>query len=151
MEVNSSGDEQTKVPSDTDDDSENSERLPDWYDARIEAYDKESKMFTVRFVGEEENVYNMGLSPTLVRPSIRAWVKRTLAILNWAEESNWINELVLPTSTAMLEDEIYLNQMLEKNRLSYCSESLHYPFERAGSMVTSKVAGIKNTTVQIME
>ena len=143
VEVSSSGDEQTKVPSDTDDDSEKSELLPDWYDARIEAFDKQSKMFTVRFVGEEENVYNMGLSPTLVRPSIRAWEKRTLAILNWAEESNWINELVLRTSTAMLEDEIYLNQMLEKNRLSYCSESLHYPFERAESMVTSKVAGIK--------
>lgn len=51
-----------------------------WYYARIRSYDAVEKQFQVVFAGDKE-VYSMALDPQTVRPSNRAWARRTRALL----------------------------------------------------------------------
>jgi hypothetical protein len=53
----------------------------DWYDATVISYCQKKLTFLIRFVGDD-NLCEMPLTPTLVRPSVRAWVKRTKFLLN---------------------------------------------------------------------
>jgi hypothetical protein len=60
----------------------------DWYDAKVEAFSSAPGQrqpfftFKVRFVGDEDDAeYDMVLTPHIVRPSSRAWIRRTLALL----------------------------------------------------------------------
>jgi len=53
----------------------------DWYDAHIESFNSETGLFQVSFVGEKDR-YNMPLSQINVRPSARAWVRRTRFLLD---------------------------------------------------------------------
>jgi hypothetical protein len=56
------------------------EHVEDWYDATVLAFDHETSRFRVSWIGEE-TVHLMALTPDLVRPSARAWIRRTRAIL----------------------------------------------------------------------
>jgi hypothetical protein len=63
----------------------------DWYDAKIESYCRRAGsgvlVFKVTFVGDDDNtVYEMNLTPDIVRPSARAWIRRSLALLGRPEE-----------------------------------------------------------------
>ena len=59
----------------------------DWYDARILQYiapdeSHANGQFVVHFLGDPESTtYTMALDPRIVRPSARAWAKRTLKLL----------------------------------------------------------------------
>ncbi|KAL9181852.1 hypothetical protein ACHAXT_012195 [Thalassiosira profunda] len=69
----------------SDEESEGSEGEDDidWYDAHILSYDTEARQFVVHFLGDTPDVkYTMALRPQVVRPSVRAWTKRTLALLH---------------------------------------------------------------------
>jgi len=61
----------------------------DWYDAHILSYKLDIEnggqpTFTVHFLGDDTSVtYDMALTPKVVRPSVRAWTKRTLELLCW--------------------------------------------------------------------
>ena len=66
---------------DDDDDTEADD--VDWYDAKVLCYNAKNKKFTVYFLGSETTVsYEMSLWPKVVRPSVRAWTRRTLALLS---------------------------------------------------------------------
>jgi hypothetical protein len=89
---------EVSVPDDEDDDDEHEE---DWYAAHIVAVavPKEQQpeqggldstgsstlisptIFQVRFVGEDDTTYDMLLTPDIVRPCARAWIRRTRALL----------------------------------------------------------------------
>jgi hypothetical protein len=60
---------------------ENSGYCSDWYDARIESFDSATGFFNVTFFGDKHH-YEMTLKEEKVRPSVRAWVNRTVDILN---------------------------------------------------------------------
>lgn len=64
-------------------DNENESFCSDWYDAHIQSYNAQTDLFQISFLGED-HVYDMKLTPTskTVRPSLRAWVKRTKFILD---------------------------------------------------------------------
>lgn len=92
---------------DGDDDDESSiEHEEDWYDARIVAFSRLEPpttsaaddnnnhnnnnnrnnhsfllFFRVSFVGDDVRIYEMELTPELVRPSARAWIRRSRALL----------------------------------------------------------------------
>ncbi|KAL7554090.1 hypothetical protein ACHAWF_017477 [Thalassiosira exigua] len=52
----------------------------DWYDAKIFSY--AGGKFAVHFLGDDPfKTYEMELTPAIVRPSARAWAKRTLALM----------------------------------------------------------------------
>lgn len=89
--------------SETDDDI-------DWYDAKVLSYNDKTGKHTVYFLGSETSVtYEMVLSMKIVRPSVRAWTKRTLALLNLNAKEEIITgniENYLPSSTEFLNDTI---------------------------------------------
>jgi len=65
--------------------SEEHEDVDDWYDGHVEGINARKEngkySFQVTFVGDEK-LYTMVLEPESVRPSARAWIKRSKAILN---------------------------------------------------------------------
>jgi hypothetical protein len=73
-----------------------------WYDATVLALDEGKSQkssnrsnktyFQVRFLGENDKLYSMALSPDLVRPSARAWIRRTKAILQQPSSSTGTTE-----------------------------------------------------------
>jgi hypothetical protein len=73
------------VPCNDDSDSDE-ETLHEtgWYEARVVSFLRQEEsgklIFTISFVGDEE-LSELPLSPTLVRPSATAWIKRTRALL----------------------------------------------------------------------
>lgn len=78
---------------DDDDDEET------WYDATVVEVDpKENNSgmvyFHVKFLGDEYRLFCMPLTPDIVRPSVRAWIRRTKAIL-------------MPSSQSELDNNIY--------------------------------------------
>ena len=86
-----SNDNGTKDCSSTDEDeTSNIEHEEDWYDATVESFESLRKSdgddgteflyFNVCFVGDE-TMYQMVVSPDTVRPSARAWIRRTKAML----------------------------------------------------------------------
>ncbi len=81
-----------------DDDSQGS-FIDDWYAGRVlEATVQEDGTVVVKvlFVGDEQ-IYEMELSPSKVRPSARGWIKRTTALLSRRHGE-------LPPDTATPED-----------------------------------------------
>lgn len=126
-----SSEEQKKPPSDEDgnaemkgeehkDDDSNSadewedEDVTDWYDATVIGFSSETGVSKVRFVGDDDTVYSMKLKPSIVRPCVQAWVKRSNAILEGHYEGQqgfdfgaW--EKQLPVDTATLQDQRFLD------------------------------------------
>jgi hypothetical protein len=94
----------------TDDNGDASvEDIEDWYDGHIDAIESRKEngnvSFHVRFVGDE-TIYTMVLEPSWVRPSARAWIKRSKALLNNHSNlaaqnflTDWENSLPADTST----------------------------------------------------
>ena len=74
-------DETSTADTDSEEDEDTGEDAIDWYDGKILSYSNGN--FVVYFLGDEEDVtYTMPLTPKIVRPSVRAWTKRTLALLS---------------------------------------------------------------------
>ena len=101
----------TSTADDDDDDDAGGEAI-DWYDGKILSYSDGN--FVVYFLGDTEDVtYTMPLTPKIVRPSVRAWVKRTVALLSHdvdltkEEVIHNIESIAgsLPPSTALPRDE----------------------------------------------
>jgi hypothetical protein len=114
-----------------DAEDEEEEVISDWYDARILEYkitEGDKVSFKIIFVGED-HTYSMELSPSNIRPSARAWVKRTKKLLSTREAEGW--EAALPADTSTLKDQAYLMELKEKLLGSASSEAsppdaLHY-------------------------
>lgn len=79
----------------------------DWYDGHVEEIesrkDDGSYSFRVRFVGDD-TLYNMVLVPRIVRPSARAWIKRSKALLEPSKKSRSDWEKSLPPDTRTTSD-----------------------------------------------
>ena len=61
------------------------EEVSDWYDATVLSYRPKSDPdapFRIRFAGDDDTVYDMPLRRNVVRPSARAWCRRSVAILD---------------------------------------------------------------------
>lgn len=95
------------------------EEETDWYDGRVVSVQTgKDVLFRVTFVGDD-TVYEMRLQPRLVRPSARAWIERTRAILLPPSSSgatttttkSW--ERDLPPDTSTLEDEKILAELAD--------------------------------------
>ena len=66
-----------------EEDATTSEEPSDWYDGRIVSAEKRNDgtfLFFITFVGDEQ-IYDMVLGRALVRPSARAWLRRTKSLL----------------------------------------------------------------------
>jgi Transcription factor S-II (TFIIS), central domain len=101
--------------------------IVDWYDGKVLMFQQTSKgcFFQVCFLGDSK-MYTMVLNQNLVRPSARAWILRTKAILDVQDEENW--EMLLPNDTSMLDDLDYLQsiqQQLEQNVVNMTPNLLH--------------------------
>ncbi|KAK1748201.1 TFIIS central domain-containing protein [Skeletonema marinoi] len=101
---------ESDVTSTADDDDDTGADAIDWYDGKILSYADGN--FVVYFLGDTEDVtYTMPLTPKIVRPSVRAWTKRTLALLSCdvdlTNEGTIPREIVdsLPPSTDIPKDE----------------------------------------------
>lgn len=98
--------QRTVATSDDDDENEENEAEPsDWYDGFIISAKKcvEGQfLFFIKFVGDDQ-IYDMTLKRELVRPSARAWIRRTRVILFPSIEFN-ILENRLPADTMTLDD-----------------------------------------------
>jgi len=84
-ELTDSDNDESGSSSEEEDDGEDD---IDWYDAHILSYKLDTSgqqpTFTVHFLGDDTSVtYDMALTPKVVRPSVRAWTKRTLELLCW--------------------------------------------------------------------
>lgn len=96
----------------------------DWYDAKIQSYNKTTGKHTIYFLGSETSVtYEMVLSMKIVRPSVRAWTKRTLALLNLNAEkkiiiSSSIENNISP-STEFLNDTNHLDSLQQSERTKF--------------------------------
>jgi hypothetical protein len=109
-----------------DDDNDGAEKDDiDWYDAKVLSYDAKNNKFKVYFLGSEKTVsYEMSLSTKVVRPSVRAWTRRTLALLCLDEKAASILdgskcdgiEHCLPPSTERREDTHQLEIILQRER-----------------------------------
>jgi len=104
---------ESDVTSTADDDDDTGADAIDWYDGKILSYADGN--FVVYFLGDTEDVtYTMPLTPKIVRPSVRAWTKRTLALLSCdvdlTNEGTIPHEIVdsLPPSTDIPKDETKL-------------------------------------------
>jgi hypothetical protein len=111
-----------------------------WYDATVLALDEGKSQrssssrtnktyFQVRFLGDNDKLYSMALSPDLVRPSARAWIRRTKALLQQphantgtatTEYSTKQWEEALPPDTAIL--------MLDRAELKRVEQDLQRDF-----------------------
>lgn len=91
------------------------EHEPDWYEGRVESFDPASGKFQVRFVGDEA-IYNMKLDCKTIRPSVSAWVQRTVAILEVKDSmfDEWENSLPVATGCFPTEGEGFLPLELPK-------------------------------------
>lgn len=118
-------DEKDSTKSDDDgDESEEEEAddqhdVTDWYDATVTGYDSDKDIFKVKFVGDDDTVYEMKLSPKIVRPCTQAWLKRSQQVLEGKYDDAspfdfdaWEKQLLVDTAT--LEDREYLHQKWNK-------------------------------------
>ena len=96
------------------DSEEEVQDVTDWYDATVIGFDQETQIFKISFVGDDDTIYEMPLKPAIVRPCIRAWAKRSKAILEGHYKGEVFDfsvwEKQLPVDTATLEDRNYLEQ-----------------------------------------
>jgi hypothetical protein len=106
----SDSDATSTADDDDDDDDDAGKDAIDWYDGKILSFADGN--FVVYFLGDAEDVtYTMPLTPKIVRPSVRAWTKRTLALLSYdidlTKEAVRNDEIAdsLPPSTALPQDE----------------------------------------------
>ena len=106
--------EKNRTEEESGEDSDESE-ISDWYDGRILSYKctEQGPSFEIQFVGEGQ-IYTMNLTRSLVRPSARAWLVRTKALLSSRELERW--EESLPVDTAALEDWARLQDLRRKIR-----------------------------------
>ena len=114
------GDENQSSSADEDDSSAEGSIIDDWYAGHVIGVgpqEHEPFMFQISFVGDEQ-VYEMALVPSKVRPSASGWIKRTKALLDCnsvfiANSSGagdtW--ETQLPPDTSTLADQPELNRM----------------------------------------
>jgi hypothetical protein len=122
--VAASGDEANKG------DAIGSEEPSDWYDGRIvsakKCYDGRF-LFFVTFVGDEQ-IYDMVLGRALVRPSARAWLRRTIALL-LPKGGFDLFQSTLPADTMTLDDVPELLRLKESldmdSALSYTETNGH--------------------------
>lgn len=99
----------------------------DWYDGLVVSAEKcnDGKfIFAIKFVGDEQ-IYNMVLERELVRPSARAWVQRTRALIlpGGAFDAMKLN---LPADTMTMNDVpevLQLKESLDKDSSFSCTES----------------------------
>lgn len=86
----------------------------DWYDGHVEEIeckkDDGPYSFRVRFVGDD-TIYTMVLTPRIVRPSARAWIKRSKALLEPSKKSRPDWEKSLPPDTRSISDAEQLVQL----------------------------------------
>lgn len=108
-ESDASESDATSTADDDDDDDTGADAI-DWYDGKILSYADGN--FVVYFLGDTEDVtYTMPLTPKIVRPSVRAWTKRTLALLSCdvdlIKDGAIPDEIAdsLPPSTSIPQDE----------------------------------------------
>ena len=90
------------------DESSQGSIIDDWYAGRILSAAPNangSVQFRVLFVGDEQ-IYEMELSPSKVRPSARGWIKRTTALLCRKGD--------LPADTATPEDRLCIRKLQEE-------------------------------------
>ncbi|CAB9514346.1 Transcription factor S-II (TFIIS), central domain [Seminavis robusta] len=99
-----------------EEEEEESEDVEDWYDGHIDQIEElrdGNYSFRVRFVGDD-TIYSMVLVPGRVRPSVRAWIKRSKAILGNQALAKTIKSVVdwenaLPIDTRTLQDTPHLD------------------------------------------
>jgi hypothetical protein len=110
----------TSTADDENDDDDAGKDAIDWYDGKILSF--QDGYFVVYFLGDAEDVtYTMPLTPKIVRPSVRAWTKRTLALLCYdidlTKEAIRNNEIAnsLPPSTSFPLDDNEVACALGKN------------------------------------
>ena len=99
------------IQTDKDDDESEGSVIDDWYAGHVlslvEPENGGKISFKVRFVGDEE-LYDMELDPSKVRPSARGWIKRTKALLCSSKLStddgkSW--DVLLPPDSGTAEDQ----------------------------------------------
>ena len=110
---------------------EMSESEADWYDAHIQSMDHQdgkSWVFKLQFAGEDR-IYDMPLQPTIVRPSARAWIRRTKALLEQPDArlsfEEW--EKNLPSDTSLPSDEPELERIRHQVRTQEFPLVAHLP------------------------
>ena len=135
--------EQEKNGNEQDEESDH-EDVEDWYDGHVldqTSTNDGNVAFRVRFVGDEA-IYSMSLDPTRVRPSAKAWIKRTKAILGNPSLSpkaatkslaDW--ESSLPPDTTTLDDQSHLQQILRQTLLDHSTDTLS-PLVKSSSSST---------------
>lgn len=67
-----------------DDDDAEEEEEAGWYEAKVAS--RRGTLFRVVFHGTDATVYSMELSPAVVRPSVRAWIRKSVSLLLDPEE-----------------------------------------------------------------
>jgi hypothetical protein len=135
-------DETSTADTDSGEEEDTGEDAIDWYDGKILSYSDGN--FVVYFLGDEEDVtYTMPLTPKIVRPSVRAWTKRTLALLSHdvdlIEEEDMHKKAIgdtLPPWTALPQDEI---------KLAYISENA----DRSNYMRLIEYGKLLETQIQL--
>lgn len=84
--------------------------IDDWYAGRVLSFSSDTEntfTFKVHFVGDEE-IYEMVLDPSKVRPSARGWIKRTKAMLNCSQIPT---DDQIPPDSSMAEDKEQLHNI----------------------------------------
>mmetsp|Transcript_12615 Transcript_12615/g.30122 ORF Transcript_12615/g.30122 Transcript_12615/m.30122 type:complete len:2002 (-) Transcript_12615:73-6078(-) len=96
--------------------------IDDWYAGRILSFEQagESFVFKILFVGDEQ-VYEMALDPSKVRPSAIAWIKRTKAILC---SSEFLSDSELPPDTNTDLDSLALSEIEAESEQEHSTFSL---------------------------
>ncbi len=125
---------------DNDSDDDKEEADIDWYDAKVLSFSAKSRLFSVQFLGDDKDViYEMSLLPKLVRPSVRAWTRRALSLINLDEKLvpvggyadadegyNGANETIdcgLPPSTELPEDSKQVEILSHMENKEWCISS----------------------------
>ena len=135
----------------------------DWYAGSIQSFvtfeaDKNGNeiksrpVFRVLFVGDEE-IYEMCVEPTILRPCARTWIKRSLALMNGPEKLSMKLPLhqQLPCDTRRLHDEqdlLKIEQSLKEEL-----EPVHKLSSKAWGNLIAKGAAVPdwNELVRIRE
>lgn len=72
-----------------DEDVEDDGSATDWYEATVEKYHSRSNAFVVHFGGDLANTaYEMELSRSEIRPSVKLWKRRSTALIGLMRESS---------------------------------------------------------------
>ena len=121
--------EKSETEEDDDDDEET------WYDATVVTVDTKNSdanvvYFHVKFLGDKDRLFRMPLTSDVVRPSARAWIRRTKAILltggGTVAVTEW--ETSLPQDTSIsTTDAVKMKEIMDEIEASYpCTQSVTY-------------------------